>query len=284
MGYRLNTPVSLATLADALGVLSVGSCEIDQVSSFGGADRTTLSFSNALPESGLGAIIAANLPDNAAGIIASTPRLTFVRALQWLDATVGFQRPAEDAVLGKGVVLGRNVQLGKGVTLGEGTRVGHNVVIADGVTVGRNCYIKSNTVIGEDGFGMERGEDGNPIRFIHLGTVVIGDHVEIGSLSTICRGTLGNTIIEDHVKLDDHVHIAHNCRVRRGAIITASVALSGGVEVGDLAWIGPNASVLQKITLGSSSFIGLGAVVTHDVPDGAKVAGNPARVLPKRPE
>jgi UDP-3-O-[3-hydroxymyristoyl] glucosamine N-acyltransferase len=153
------------------------------------------------------------------------------------------------------------------------------VVISDGVTIGSDCIIKSNTVIGEAGFGFERDEMGVPIRILHLGTVKIGDRVEIGSLNTICRATLGTTVIEDDVKTDDHVHIAHNCRVRRGAMITACVELSGGVDVGSFAWVGPNSSIIQKLVIGDHAFIGIGSNVTKSVPNGVSVAGNPARML-----
>jgi UDP-3-O-[3-hydroxymyristoyl] glucosamine N-acyltransferase len=284
MGYRLNRSVPLAEIAEGVGAQFIGDLTIEEVSSFRDAGPTTLSFSNAPPSSPVGAIIASELPNGAAGIISQTPRLTFVNALQWLERNSGFQHPIADPQLDQNVVLGQNVHLGKGVRIGTGTRIGHNVVIADGVAIGAHCIIKSGAVIGEDGFGMERNADGDPIRFIHFGTVIVGDNVEIGSLSTVCRGTLGDTIIEDHAKIDDRVHVAHNCIVRRGAIITASVTLSGGVEVGELAWIGPNASILQKLNVGTGAFVGLAAVVTHDVPESTKVAGNPARALPKRSE
>ncbi len=88
--------------------------------------------------------------------------------------------------------------------------------------------MKSGSVIGEMGFGFERDEAGIPLRMAHLESVEIGNRVEIGSLNTVCRGTLNSTVIEDDVKTDDHVHIAHNCRVRRGAMLTAAVVLSGG--------------------------------------------------------
>lgn len=141
--------------------------------------------------------------------------------------------------------------------------------------------MKSNTVIGEDGFGFVRDDDGTPLRMPHLGTVVIGDRVEIGSLNTICRATLGQTVVENDVKTDDHVHIAHNCIIRSGALITACAELSGGVIVGRNAWIGPNSSVIQKVEIGENSFVGIGSNVTKPVQRDATVAGNPARVLNK---
>jgi UDP-3-O-[3-hydroxymyristoyl] glucosamine N-acyltransferase len=88
-------------------------------------------------------------------------------------------------------------------------------------------------------------------------------------------------VIEDFVKTDDHVHIAHNVVVRRSTIITACAELSGGVNVGEEAWIGPNASVIQQRKIGDRALVGIAANVTKDVQDDTTVAGNPARPLKK---
>ena len=103
------------------------------------------------------------------------------------------------------------------------------------------------------------------LRFIHLGGVKIGNEVEIGALNSIARGTLNDTIIENGVKTDNLVHIAHNCYIGCNSLITACVELSGGVIVGKNVWIGPNSSVLEKIKIGDNAFIGIGSVVTKDV-------------------
>lgn len=163
--------------------------------------------------------------------------------------------------------------------IGADSLIHNNVVIGDGVRVGARCVIKSGAVIGEEGFGFERDELGRPIRLIHLGSVLIGDDVEIGSLTTVCRGTLDDTVIEDFSKIDDHVHIAHNVRVGRSALITACAEVSGGAVIGDEAWLGPNVSVIQKVRIGGKSLVGIGSNVIRDVPLGATVAGNPAKVL-----
>jgi UDP-3-O-[3-hydroxymyristoyl] glucosamine N-acyltransferase len=175
--------------------------------------------------------------------------------------------------------MGSGVSIGRGVTIGEGSVLGHNIRIADGVRIGKNCRIKSGSVIGEDGFGFEHDTDGTPLRMIHLGGVVIGDRVEIGSLNTVCQGTLGPTIVEDDVKTDDHVHIAHNCQIKRRTIITAGVVVAGGVTVGEAAWIACNATILNGLTIGDRAFIGLGAVVIRDIPPRTTVVGNPGRPL-----
>lgn len=279
MVYRLNRIVRLSELCSALKIEDFREASFAAVGSFSNATSNCLTFSNKAFDSASGVVIAPELPENVRGFVSPSPRFAFVRALDWLDRAVGFEKPTANPDIGEGVSIGLNAAIGKGVTIGAGTDIGHNVVIRSGVTIGRNCLIKSNCVIGEAGFGMERHPDGTPIRFVHLGSVVIGDRVEIGSLTTVCQGTLGDTVIEDDAKIDDHVHVAHNCRVRRGAFVIANVVLAGGSDIGENAWISPNAAVLQKTKVGDRALVGLGAVVTRDVPSDAKVVGNPARIL-----
>ena len=274
-------------LAASLGLPWRGQhLNISEVRPFNEAMPGTLSFTNTHPENLLSAdavLIAPTGTDPGAGAIieANNPRLEFARALNVLAATPGFMVSTRSAQVAEDAVVSSTAVLGRGVTIGPRSVIGHHVVIADDVHIGADCHIKSNTVIGEAGFGFERDEQGVPIRILHLGNVVIGNRVEIGSLNTICRATLGTTIIEDDVKTDDHVHIAHNCRVRRGALLTACTELSGGVDVGAFAWIGPNTSIIQKAVIGENAFVGIGSNVTASVPPGARVAGNPARVLRK---
>jgi len=219
-------------------------------------------------DSGNGSVIATN-----------NPRLDFARALILLDKLAGFRKLQKEPRLGHGVSISQTAVIGKGVVIGARSFVGHNVVIDDGVHIGEDCIIKSNTVVGEPGFGFERDEFGRPIRLLHLGNVIIGNRVELGSLNSVCRGTIENTIIEDDVKTDDQVHIAHNCIIRCGSLIAACVEISGGVDVGDHTWIGPNSSIIQKVKIGDKSFIGIASNVTKSVKNGTAVAGNPARQL-----
>jgi UDP-3-O-[3-hydroxymyristoyl] glucosamine N-acyltransferase len=228
-------------------------------------------------------VISTTRPAGAAAWIPSShPRLTFVKALIALERLGRFERASEPAVVHPTASLGANVFVGNGVWIGERTRVEPNVVIGDDVHIGNDCWLKSGCVIGEPGFGLERDEDGTPLRMLHFGGVEIGDRVEIGALTTVCRGTLGPTIVEDDAKIDDHVHIAHNVRVKKKAFVIACAELSGGVVVGDSAWIGPNASVLEQVRIGDRALVGLGAVVLRDVAADTTVVGNPARVLERK--
>jgi UDP-3-O-[3-hydroxymyristoyl] glucosamine N-acyltransferase len=285
MGNQLIRPYRVSDLAQALGLSWKGiDLEITHVRSLDVADAGALCFAKAQLLSEILQAVAliapmGTEPGTGAVIESTNPRLAFAKALIALTRMPGFKVSELPPQLGDGAIVSPTAALGGGVIVGARSIIGHNVVLADGVRIGEDCVIKSNTVIGEAGFGFERDESGVPVRIPHLGGVVIGNRVEIGSLNTVCRATLGDTVIEDDVKTDDHVHIAHNCRVRRGALLTACVELSGGVDIGEFAWVGPNTSVIQKAVLGSNSFVGIGSNITKSIPDGAIVAGNPARII-----
>jgi UDP-3-O-[3-hydroxymyristoyl] glucosamine N-acyltransferase len=101
--------------------------------------------------------------------------------------------------------------------------------------------------------------------------------VEVGNFTTVCSGTITPTVVGDYTKIDDHVHVAHNCRIGRNVVITACAELSGSITMEDDVWIGPNASLIQGISVGKNALIGIGAVVTKSVPANEVQFGNPAR-------
>lgn len=282
---RLERTVRVSVLAGAIGLPFEGAdFDLDSVQPLSEACDGSLTFSSKPVTETVShrvAIIAANAGASTAWIPAEQPRLAFAKALAWLDREAGFVRPGGDPEIHPTVEMGSGVWIGRGVVIGEGTVLGHNIRIADGVRIGRDCRIKSGSVLGEDGFGFERDTDGTPHRMLHLGGLVIGDRVEIGSLNTVCQGTLSPTIIEDDVKMDDHVHIAHNCRIGRQTMITGAVVLAGGVTVGEQAWLSGNAVIMNGLTIGDRAFVGLGAVVIRDVPPDTTVVGNPGRPLGK---
>lgn len=171
------------------------------------------------------------------------------------------------------VSIGAYTTVGDNVSIGEDTVINNNVNINANTSIGESCYIKSGSVIGEDGFGFDFTDDGTPIRVPHVGNVEIGDHVEIGAKCSIARSTLGSTVIEDFVKIDDQVHVAHNCRIGQKSLVAACVEFSGSVNVGEKCWIGPNSSMIQKIKIGDNVTIGIGAIVTDDVAPNKKMMG-----------
>lgn len=287
MDHKVKPGVTSRILAEALGLELTGpELPITCVSALSSRSDGALCFDKSgsgpsVAESATVIAASAATAGRASVIISGNPRLDFARALVWLEKGGLLARALRPARVDPSARIGQGVVLGNGVEIGRNTVIHHNVVIGDDVIIGDNCVIKSCAVIGEDGFGFERDEDGIPIRLVHLGRVIIGNDVEIGSLTTVCRGTLGDTIIHDHVKVDDHVHIAHNVVVHMGAMIIACAEVSGGVEIGAQAWVGPNSSVIQKLKIGEKSTVGIGANVIRAVEAGAVVAGNPARTLSK---
>lgn len=183
-----------------------------------------------------------------------------------------------EARIGNDVSIGAYCVIGR-ATIGDGTVIDSHVRIYDDVVLGKNCNIKAGAVIGGAGFGFERDENGNKFRFPQIGSVRIGDDVEIGSQTCIDRGALSDTIIGDHTKINNLCHIAHNNRIGRNVTITGCVNLSGGNVIEDNVWIAPNASLVGYVHIGENATIGMGAVVVKDVPSNEVWVGNPAKKL-----
>lgn len=140
------------------------------------------------------------------------------------------------------------------------------------VRKGKNIGIGPYSVIGKDGFGYLNGR-----RIPHIGGVLLGDNVEIGSNCTIDRAKLELTVIGAGTKIDNLVHIAHNCIIGKNNIICAGAILGGSVTTGDNCFIGLNATIKDHVRLGNNVTVGCGANVIRDVPDGQTVVGNPAK-------
>ena len=219
-------------------------------------------------------------------IISEDPRLHFcIIANEFFAPETNNNKIEKTARLGENLSIGQNVYIGHNtviednVIIGSGSTILHNVVISKNCKVGKECLIKSGSIIGQRGFGFQRDSNNVPISFPHYGAVFIGNNVEVGASNTIASGSLGNTVIEDNVKTDDQVHIAHNVLVGEGTLITACAEISGSVKIGKNCWIGPNSAIKDGISIGDNVFVGIAAVVTKSINENAKVAGNPARSL-----
>ena len=213
-------------------------------------------------------------------IASASPRLDFIRAQYLLAQSPGFDLPEAPPDIHSTVRIAPGVVIESGVAIGEGTIIGPNAVVRTGTRIGRRCEIQSGAVIGDAGFGFERDADNHPLRMIHLGGVRIGDHVQIGALTSVARGALGDTVLEDYVMINNHVHIAHNCHIGEGTLIGACADLSGSLKVGRNCWIAPNCSIRQKLVIGEAAIVGIGAVVVRNVEAGSTVYGNPAQEAP----
>lgn len=187
---------------------------------------------------------------------------------------------APDARLGTGVIVGPHCTVGAGVTIGDGCRLHANVTIYPGVTIGARCIFHSGSVIGADGFGFAP-VNGRWEKFPQIGTVEIGDDVEIGANSCVDRAALGITSIGSGTKIDNMVHIAHNCRIGQHVVIAAQTGFAGGCIVEDYAIIGGQVGFGEKARVQSRAVLGSGAGVLSSkiVPAGQVMWGTPARPL-----
>ena len=216
-------------------------------------------------------------------IALSNPRQAFTRVMALIYDCPREGEIAETAIISPGAkvapdaIIGHYCVVGPECEIGARTELRPHVVLWKNVRIGSDCLIKSHTAIGEEGFGFETDSNGNNVRILHVGGVEIGDHVEIGSMNTVCSGTIDKTIISDFTKTDDHVHIAHNCNLGRNCLITACAELSGSVTLGDGVWLGPNSSVLNGKKVGDSALVGIAGVVTKDCEPGGIYVGSPAR-------
>lgn len=214
----------------------------------------------------------------------ANPRLAFIQVLERYFAAPTPAGVHPSAVLDASAQLGADVYVGPLATIGADVVVGDHTAIHAGVhiyhgcSIGAGVTIHAGTVIGADGFGYERTPEGRLKRFPHIGRVVIEDDVEIGANACIDRGALGTTVVRTGARIDNLVHVAHNVEIGRHSLVIALAMVGGGTTIGDGSLISSSA-LRDNIRVGAGTTVGLGAVVLSDVPDGATVAGSPAREI-----
>ncbi|MDP2172987.1 MAG: UDP-3-O-(3-hydroxymyristoyl)glucosamine N-acyltransferase [Candidatus Cloacimonadaceae bacterium] len=197
------------------------------------------------------------------------------------------------AKIGSPVSIGENCVIGKDCVIGDGCRISANCIISDGSVLGENCLlypnvtiyedsvigseviIHSGAVIGADGFGFLLME-GIQQKIPQIGNVVIGDRVEIGANSCVDRATLGSTIIGEGTKLDNMVHIAHNCVIGRHCMLCAQVGLAGSTKLGDYVYLAGQVGVAGHLKIGDRAMVGAQSGITHEIPADSKYFGSPA--------
>lgn len=186
----------------------------------------------------------------------------------------------DGAHIGAATSIGAGSFIGKRVALGEGCVLHPNVSVYDNVDIGRGAILHSGCVIGADGFGFVM-EHGRWHKFPQVGRVEIGDFVEIGANSCVDRAALGVTSIGEGTKLDNMVHVGHNCRIGRHVVVAAQTGFSGGVVVEDYAVIGGQVGIGDKARIETHAVLGSGCgiLTSKIVRAGQVVWGTPARPL-----
>lgn len=312
---------SLRQIADVVGARLIGDphLEVSGVASIASAESDDLVFVEdekhfgAALESPAGAVIAGEFAATATGtrplLITDHPKLAFARAARFLHSAAvpdqGSIHPTAvidpSAVLAAGVRVDARAVIAARVQIAENTAIGAGASIGVGVTVGRECAIYPNVtiypgtilgnrvmvhagaVLGSDGFGYVRErETGHYEKFPQVGRLVIEDDVEIGANTTIDRGALDETRIRRGTKLDNLVHIGHNCQIGENVVIAAQTGLSGsitienGVVLGGQVGIGEHAHIEEGVMVG-----GQGGILPNKILRGKGVAfwGTPAQPL-----
>ena len=244
-------------------------------------------------------------PSERAVIRVPEPRTAFARAMSRFYPTAELKPGIHpSAVVGKDVEMGALVYIGPHAVVGDGTRIGvatsigagcvvgkrvllgegcvlhPNVTVYDNVDIGRGTILHSGVVIGADGFGYVMDRD-RWHKFPQVGRVEIGEFVEIGANSCVDRAALGVTQIGDGTKLDNMVHVGHNCRIGRHVVVAAQTGFSGGVVVEDYAVIGGQVGIGDKARIESRAVLGsgCGVLTSKIVRSGETVWGTPARPL-----
>lgn len=230
-------------------------------------------------------------PPCRAMIHAANPHLAFVQAIHLLypqpvagpDVRIGPGAQVDPtARLGAGVSIGANSVVGANVVIGERVRIGPGCVIQTGARLGDDCELKANVtlghgvslgcevilhsgaVIGSDGFGLV--PDGESwVKIPHLGSVRVGDRVEIGANTTVDRGALDDTVIENGVKLDNLIQVAHNVRIGENTAIAACVGIAGSAIIGKNCKISGAAVVLGHLSLADNVTVTAMSLVTKSI-------------------
>tara|TARA_B100000963_G_scaffold96942_1_gene83698 strand:- start:9 stop:1016 length:1008 start_codon:yes stop_codon:yes gene_type:complete len=197
----------------------------------------------------------------------SIPNSTYIGSF----TTIG-----KNSVIGENCILEDQVFIGENVKIGKDCKVYPGTKILNDTIIGNNCIIHSSCSIGSDGFGFAPNDDGTYKKIPQTGNVVIGDNVEIGSNSTIDRATIGSTIINDGVKLDNQIQIAHNVEIGENTAIAAQSGIAGSTKIGKNCMIGGQVGIIGHLKIGDNVKIQAQAGVTSDVDDNSRITGTPA--------
>ena len=250
--------------------------------------RNLYGISNCLIFAEKGVEIPAELLKNNCFICSAIPQHEYAElAFRFYKTQMLADRQRRYCLTDSGYYIGENVQIGENAYIEPGCLIGHDVVIGKNAMILSGAIIKhaiigdyfvanESAMIGTNGFTMTEDVDHNKTRIPSLGRVIIGNHVEIGALDNISRGSSGDTVIEDYAKVDALVHIAHDVHLQKNAEVTAGGIIGGYTVVGEGVFTGINASIRNRVNIGNNALVGMGAVVTKNVESKTTEIGNPA--------
>lgn len=219
------------------------------------------------------------VPGNVGVVISKDPKSLFWEVHNYLaKRNRTLKRPTtigENTTVHPSAVIAEN-----NVVIGMNTIIKANAVIMEDVVIGDNCTIHPGVVIGDEGFQYQ-SINGELVYIEHCGGVKIGNNVQIHACSEVAKALWkdDNTLIEDHVKIDGQVHIAHGAKIKRRSMLIAGTIVGGGCVIGEGCFLGINCATKNLVNVSDNVLVGMGAVVIRDVPKGATAFGNPAHTL-----
>lgn len=291
--------ITLKALVDALGGELIGhDVEIERVASIANAQSGSITFitdtkyRKSLAETKASAVVLTEENKSFSKlpcIVTDNPYAYFARVSALLNpksklisgihssAVVDAQTKIPNScAVGAHVVVGKNVSLGAGVVIGSGSFIGDNVIVGENTqlqpnvtiysdcVIGADCNIAAGAVIGADGFGYAN-QDGVWVKIPQVGRVVIGDNVDVGANTTIDRGALDDTVIEQGVKLDNLIQIGHNCVIGEHSVIAGCVGIAGSAKIGKRCRIGGAAMILGHLEIADDVTVSPGSMITRSL-------------------
>lgn len=230
---------------------------------------------------------ASEVPEGTIALICDEPYLNLAKLSKLFAPEVieldgekpvigGFTKVMPNVYIGKGSRIGSDCTIMSGAYIGDNVKIGNNTIIHPNVTIyrdcniGNDCIIHSGTVIGSDGFGFANTKDGKYIKIYQNGNVEIGDDVEIGSNCAIDRAVFKSTEIANGVRIDNLVHIAHNCKLGTGCILTGQVGLSGSTTLHHYVIMGGQSATAGHLEIAPFTTIAARGGVTKSITEPKK--------------
>jgi len=228
-----------------------------------------------------------HIPENCIALICDAPYTQLAHCSKFFALPL-IEKDGAEAVVDSSTTIMSNVTLGLNVTIGANSTIMAGAFVGDNVTIGDNCIIYPNvtiyrdtiigsdvtihsgTVIGSDGFGFATNEKGEHIKIYQNGNVTIGSNVEIGANCTIDRAAFASTIIESMVRIDNLVHIAHNCKIGYGSVLVTQTGLSGSTTLGEYVVMAGQSATTGHLCIAPHTTISGRGVVSKSITEPKK--------------